>query len=90
MRVSPRFMSIVKHETSRGQSETDTLADAKAMYAAASAHADVKTRLGPKYLGEMKSEIDELESLSAGKRRSNTKSSPTARACSICPATSST
>ena len=60
-------MSIVKHETSRGQSETDTLADAKAMYAAASADADVKAHLGPKYLGEMKSEIEELESLSAGK-----------------------
>ena len=56
-----------RHETSRGQSETDTLSDAKAMYAAAEADADVKARLGPKYLAAMKSEIDQLDSLAHGK-----------------------
>ncbi|HEY1955040.1 MAG TPA: hypothetical protein VGH28_05495 [Polyangiaceae bacterium] len=55
------------HKTSRGQSEADTLADAKAMYAAAEADADVKAHLGPKYLAAMKSEIDQLESLAHGK-----------------------
>jgi hypothetical protein len=57
----------VEHETGRGQSEADTLADLTAMIAAAEADKEVKDHLGPKYLAMAKADLAHLESLAHAK-----------------------
>jgi hypothetical protein len=53
-------------EHTRGQSEADILADAKAMRKAAEGDAEVAKRLGPAYLKTLHGEIDQGEKLLAG------------------------
>jgi hypothetical protein len=56
-----------EHGTARNQSEADTLADARAMHAAAQDDADVRRALGAAFLAAMQDEIDRVAALVAGK-----------------------